>query len=115
MKRMAGQVLCQLSDIADGAGKGFELQGPKGSYLVFVIRKGDKVYGYQNVCPHLGTPLDWAPDSFLDLSGQYIRCATHGAMFRIEDGYSVSGPCEGDTLEPIKIILNDGALHMIED
>jgi nitrite reductase/ring-hydroxylating ferredoxin subunit len=53
-----------------------------------------------NRCPHVGTPLDWAENEFLDREGRHIVCATHGALFRIDDGRCVAGPCQGDRLEP---------------
>jgi nitrite reductase/ring-hydroxylating ferredoxin subunit len=54
--------------------------------------------------------LEWLPDQFLDSSAQYIQCAVHGAMFRIEDGFCVSGPCAGDTLMAIPACLQDGEI-----
>ena len=42
--------------------------------------------GYVNSCPHLGSPLDWVPNRFLSADGRHVLCATHGALFRIEDG-----------------------------
>ncbi len=41
------------------------------------------------------SPLNWTPDRFLDLERKQIICATRGAVFRIDDGLCVDGPCEG--------------------
>ena len=51
------------------------------------------------------SPLEWLPDQFLDSSAQYIQCSVHGAMFRIEDGWCVRGPCAGDALMAIPAYL----------
>jgi len=50
------------------------------------------------VCPHRGVPLEWQPDQFLDPSASLIQCATHGALFLIESGECVAGPCAGQFL-----------------
>lgn len=72
------------------------------------IRQGDQVYAYVNSCPHVGTPLDMWPGRFLTRDGEYILCATHGALFRIEDGHCVAGPCAGRGLTPLETrIEND--------
>jgi len=70
---------------------------------IFVVRTKKGFYAYENRCPHRGTPLNWLPDKFLTFDNELIQCATHGAQFRIEDGFCVWGPCEGDCLEKVKI------------
>jgi nitrite reductase/ring-hydroxylating ferredoxin subunit len=94
--------LCRIADIPDGGGKGFVLEGEE-RFAIFVLRRGDRVLAYRNRCPHRGTPLDWLPDRFIDTSGEHILCATHGALFRFEDGVCVAGPCRGARLEPVEI------------
>jgi nitrite reductase/ring-hydroxylating ferredoxin subunit len=96
--------LCALSEIPDGASKGFTLERPDGRGLrVFAVRRGEAVWAYVNRCPHRGTPLDWRPDDFLDRDGQHIVCATHGAVFQIADGVCIAGPCTGDQLTPLPL------------
>ena len=34
-----------------------------------------------------------------------ILCATHGALFRIEDGHCLSGPCVGESLTPLPVSI----------
>ncbi len=74
------------------------------------MRQGDAVRVYVNSCPHIGVPLDWAPDRFLSHDRQRIICAMHGAEFRITDGVCTAGPCLGDRLEAVMIEIKDGAL-----
>ena len=59
---------------------------------------------------HNGTPLDFEPGRFLDLERAHILCTNHGALFRIEDGYCVSGPCAGKHLEPAEAEIRSGFL-----
>lgn len=77
---------------------------------ILLVRKGDAVYGYRNHCPHTGVNLDWMPDQFLDLTESFIQCATHGAMFRIEDGYCLRGPCAGESLQKLYLEIEQGGV-----
>lgn len=94
------RVLCRLEDIPDGEGRGFEADREAN---IFVVRQGGRVYGYVNSCPHAASPLDWMENQFMSLDKSHILCATHGAEFRIEDGYCVLGPCRGQSLEPVAV------------
>ena len=51
------------------------------------------------------------PDQLLDAEGRHLVCATHGAVFRVEDGVCLAGPCVGDQLVPVPLALLDGVLH----
>jgi nitrite reductase/ring-hydroxylating ferredoxin subunit len=84
-------------------------------YDVFVVRKHGEVYAYLNRCPHTGGPLDWVPDQFLSLDGQHIQCATHAALFRIDDGFCIAGPCSGQSLAQLPVIVKDGEVCLRED
>jgi nitrite reductase/ring-hydroxylating ferredoxin subunit len=99
--------LCRIDDIPDGGAKGFA--PPAGGFTgLFAVRRAEKVFVYVNSCPHIGTPLDWAPDRFLTGDGSRIVCATHGAEFGIADGVCLRGPCLGDRLEAVIIDVKDG-------
>ena len=91
------QPLCHLQDFSDPGSKGFNLQGRQ----LLAVRQGEKVFVYENRCPHRGIPLEWVPDQFLDHSGRLIQCASHGALFLPESGECVAGPCAGASLNPV--------------
>lgn len=99
-------VLCPAPAIAPGQCKQFDLAGTK----LFVVHYLGSFYGYLNRCPHLGIELQWQPDRFLDYDGELIQCASHGALFLIEDGECVSGPCRGARLQAIPVCVQDGQL-----
>ncbi len=103
--------LCALADIPDEGSKGFRLSGRKR----FAVKKLGKVYLYQNSCPHLGIALEWVEDQFLDSSRSMIQCANHGALFVIESGKCVSGPCSGQRLVPMAYELRDDAVYLSFD
>ncbi len=101
--------LCSLNELRDRGARGFELSLPDGTKASFiVVRDGDAVYVYHNRCPHTGINLEWQPDQFLDPDGAFLQCATHGALFRPEDGYCVRGPCAGDRLQAVPAAVIDG-------
>jgi nitrite reductase/ring-hydroxylating ferredoxin subunit len=105
------RALCRLEDIPDNGAKGFPPAEGKLTGLM-AIRQGNAVYVYENACPHIGTPLDWVPDRFLSADGQFIICATHGAEFTIVSGTCISGPCKGDRLTPVEVVILDGIIHV---
>jgi nitrite reductase/ring-hydroxylating ferredoxin subunit len=108
------RILCAVSDIPENGAKGFP--GGEGSFSgLFAVRRGDACYVYENVCPHVGTPLDWMPDKFLSNDGRHVICATHGAEFTIETGQCISGPCQGDYLTPVKAEVRDGIIMIPDD
>lgn len=105
-----GQALCRLSDIPDGGAKGV-LPNSRGRVQGFLVRKGDRVFGYVNTCPHYDrAPLEWKQDAFLNGTGDRIQCASHGALFRIEDGFCEVGPCAGQALRPLPIRVEGGLI-----
>ncbi len=104
-------ILCRLDEISDPGGKGFVFGAGAARREIFVMRKGVTVWGYENRCPHAGIPLDWQPDKFLDPSKTLIQCATHGALFGIEDGLCVAGPCKGKALTKIDVHIETGGLE----
>lgn len=102
------QALCNLDTLEEDQSKGFELEG----ISVFAVRKDGQVYVYQNHCPHLSIPLEFMPDQFLDSENYFIQCSTHGALFEIDSGNCVSGPCVGDKLIPIESKVEDNQVFV---
>ena len=96
-------ILCSINDIPEETSKGFELENHK----LFAVQKDGVFYVYQNWCPHLGINLEYMPDTFLDLEKRFIECANHGALFEIETGAGISGPCVGKALRPVPFEIVD--------
>lgn len=66
-----------------------------------VVRKHERFYVYLNRCPHIGINLEYQADQFLDREEQYLQCANHGALFEIETGLCIAGPCSGQSLTAV--------------
>ena len=93
-----------LADMVEPGARGFDLDGVG----FFVVRKDGGVYGYRNLCPHTGAPLEWLPHEFLDLDKSFIECAMHGALFRPDNGLCLRGPCAGQSLTALEVRIEDG-------
>lgn len=105
--------LIDLHALSDPGAKGIQSDDIGGDGELLVVRKGSQVYVYANHCPHTGVSLNWMPDQFLDINSKYIQCSTHGALFGIEDGLCVRGPCVGRSLTAIPIML-EGTKVMVK-
>ncbi len=100
-------VICAFADLPDPGSRGFRVEGGEPLDLL-IVRRGNAVFAYQNRCPHTGINLEWQPDRFLDGSQTYIQCTTHGALFRIEDGLCLRGPCVGQRLTGLEAEVVEG-------
>ncbi|MBA4013908.1 MAG: 2Fe-2S ferredoxin [Phenylobacterium sp.] len=104
----AGVKLGPLELIADGAARNFVLQIGEGFFHGFVVRRGEEVRGYVDRCPHAGLPLAQKLDDYLTPAGDLIACSWHGALFDIDTGDCVGGPCAGAALRTWPVVLVDG-------
>ena len=102
--------LCRLDELADPGSRGFDLDD--GATRLFVVLREGVVHAYRNRCPHTGAPLEWTPDRFLDLDNHFIQCAIHGALFQVEDGYCVRGPCAGESLQALDVRVEGGSIRV---
>ncbi|GGF85604.1 Rieske (2Fe-2S) protein [Alteromonas lipolytica] len=108
----AGIRLCDLSELAEGP-LGFDPFN-EGQDSVLVILRDGNVYAYTDVCPHYGnTTLPWKKNAYLNNRGNRIVCAAHGALFTIENGLCVSGPCKGESLTPVPVIIENNTVWLV--
>jgi nitrite reductase/ring-hydroxylating ferredoxin subunit len=94
--------LCSLNDLEEGHSIEMVVQDRP----LFAVRKANAIYAYWNICPHRGSPLNWSPNQFLSIDQQTIQCAFHGALFEIDSGLCILGPCSGDYLRAIELHQN---------
>ncbi len=89
------------------------IQHPADIDSVLALREGARVRMWQNVCPHAGRRLDWAPGRFLR-DGDHLVCAHHGAVFELDGGKCVSGPCRGQSLMAIEVDVREGEVWIAD-
>lgn len=111
----AGEPLMPLADLDSPGAKGFSLGEGAHCIDIFLVRDVEgAVTAFRNACPHVGSPLDWMPDQFLNMDQDLIQCATHDALFRPGDGVCVSGPCVGQALTAVAVEINEGIIVLRE-
>ena len=108
------RVICPLHELADPGAKGFTMGEGDWPLRGFVVRRGGNVHAYVNQCPHAGYPLNWSPDAFLAPDAPLILCAMHGALFEIETGLCLAGPCDGLRLRTLAVRVVRGYV-MLDD
>jgi nitrite reductase/ring-hydroxylating ferredoxin subunit len=106
--------LGSVSDIADGQAKGFDPFNT-GKDTLFVVRKGQQIVAYTDICPHYGTTsLPWKRHQYLDASNEFIVCAAHGALFDVNSGLCVRGACKGQSLHKVNTEILPGGELWVE-
>ena len=112
MDRLDREVLlCQLDDLE-------ELQAIEltiDDRQLFAIRQDNRLHAYWNSCPHLGIPLNWMPEKFLDLDGSLIQCSAHGVLCQSASGECMAGPCAGDRLAQGQLRADGNAWYVEAD
>ncbi len=109
----AGDILCTLDDLQTGDAKEFSYRAGTDIHDIFIQRKDDDVYAFVNICPHAGTPLNMEQGKFMEKTGNYLMCHTHGALFQLSDGLCVAGPCNGASLQAVEIKVENGNIVVV--
>jgi len=102
--------LCQTTDFSPEEVREFTIEINNKITDIFVIHKHNQFHAYINQCPHTGVTLNWQPNQFFDIENKFIQCATHGALFRVNDGHCVRGPCVGKNLFALELMVKDHQL-----
>ena len=99
--------VCALEQVPDGGATAMDAMLADGEESLILLRRGEQVNGYLNICPHAGNRLDYAPGKFL-LKNASLICAVHGAVFNQADGLCTGGPCRGQSLRAVPLRVVDG-------
>ena len=112
---MGNTELCQLLEIADNNAKGMVAVVDGKKRNIFVVRRGTRVYAYLNCCPHTQVLIDQIPGQFFNNEYSFLQCSKHGALFRVEDGFCVEGPCKGQSLKSLPCAIKNGVIMLFEE
>lgn len=107
--------LCAVCDIPEDDSRGFILPKGEEDLSLVCVKKDGLVSVYVNSCPHLGVPMNMEPDRFLDVEKNFIMCSTHGALFQIDTGECVQGPCLGQNLTPVPHEIREEEVFIAKD
>ncbi len=105
--------VCAFDEVENPGSYAFELSTDQFPVPGFLVRQGEDVFAYVNICPHAGRHLQWAPHHFLTNDKKNIFCAAHGAVFEIETGLCVGGPCLGAKLRPLEAKTREGKIEVL--
>ena len=111
MNETAEIAVGRLDELADPGCREFQIGAGDWPFRGFVVRRGEQVFAYQNFCAHVGHPLNWVPDGFLNKKDTAIQCASHGAQYEIDTGLCFAGPCIGKSLRKVDVELRDGEIY----
>jgi nitrite reductase/ring-hydroxylating ferredoxin subunit len=107
-----GSLLCALEDIPDGGAKEMVFGGETEGFRLLLLRVGNRVFGYENRCPHFSIPMHYETGVFNIYDGEVLMCAHHSAMFQIESGHCFDGPCAGATLTAVPVEMESGRVRI---
>ena len=98
----SGTLLGRVSALPDPGGHKVTWDGDT---PLFLVRKGNEIRCFVNVCPHAGRALS-LPDGRVFLhKGENIICPVHGATFDVLSGDCTGGPA-GSALNAVAIIVD---------
>lgn len=99
------QALCNSRDLLEGGlAVPFDVIYAGQTCRAFAVRYEGMVHAYLNRCTHVAMELDWQPNRVFDAGGQWLLCASHGAVYRPDTGLCAGGPCQGGL---VKIELSE--------
>ena len=110
-----GTPLCASADIAEGSVREFRFGGDSPfAFRLFVTHSNGDFIAFRNSCPHFDVPLNHTPEELLADDGAHYLCTTHFAKFDRLTGLCIYGPCEGEYLDRIPIVLVNGEILIAE-
>jgi nitrite reductase/ring-hydroxylating ferredoxin subunit len=112
--RSADVFLCRRDDLPEGGSLAVTAMVAEGApaETVLLARREGEVHAWLDRCPHTGLSLRWDPRPFVTGNGRFLECASHRALFRVEDGVCVRGPCKGEGLTARPVESRDGAVWL---
>lgn len=108
MSLAAGAVLARVDALADPCAIVLTPDAANPFVSVIVTRRGDAIAAFRNKCPHAGYPLQRADGRIALQEGRFMVCGAHAASFDLDTGACAGGPCNGEPLERLAIIIRDG-------
>ena len=103
--------LCNSTDLVDcGEAVPFDVTYCGRASRGFAIRFEGQPYAYLNQCAHVPMEMDYQPNRIFDSTGQWLMCATHGAIYRPQTGECRGGPCRGGLIK-IALTEQNGIVH----
>lgn len=109
--------LCGSEDLVEGgAGVRFDVLFRGEKVPAFAVRHRGIAVAYLNRCAHVAMELDWQPGHFFEPDGEFLICATHGALYDPGSGACQGGACAGHgSLQPIALVEREQGVWWVTD
>jgi len=106
------RALCTLAALSESRVRDFSVGEGSWPLRGLVALQNGTVHAYQNRCPHAGHALNLRPNEFMDATGSWLVCRSHGARFDISSGECIAGPCMGQALRRIPVYVENGSVYV---
>jgi nitrite reductase/ring-hydroxylating ferredoxin subunit/uncharacterized membrane protein len=73
---------------------------------IFLLKRGEQIYGLANNCSHLGGPLSEG-----EVEGDSVRCPWHGSRFCLKNGEVLDGPAVHPQ-PALDVVVRDGQIEV---
>jgi nitrite reductase/ring-hydroxylating ferredoxin subunit len=107
---MTHVVLTEVQRQEIARGRFVRVGGGPETFLVGRVEAGWRAYA--NVCRHRALPLDLGASSPMSDDGRHLLCHQHGALYRLDDGKCMMGPCAGEWLTQVPVTQHEDALAL---
>jgi len=104
--RAGARVIAKIDEVSPGSVKKFWLICQKYRVDAFLINYKGNFFAYVNRCRHMTTPLDFVRDEFWSEDRRHLMCYTHGALYEPDSGLCISGPCKGESLFRLPVVID---------
>ena len=101
-----GARLGPLAELEQDSAREYVFGGGPSAFRMFIVRHGDAIHAYLNLCPHASLPLNCGSNDFLSPDRQTLICRRHFAQFDIREGICVAGACVGSRLDRIPVYID---------
>jgi nitrite reductase/ring-hydroxylating ferredoxin subunit len=109
-KAMGQSVAVSKKNFPDQSARSFKATVKGRIFRGLVVKKAGKFYAYQNLCQHLPITLDLNDDKFFNHENTHLQCHMHGAMYELDTGICIAGPCVGAKLVSLSFTEEESRL-----
>ncbi|THE64326.1 (2Fe-2S)-binding protein [Salinadaptatus halalkaliphilus] len=106
--------IATVSDVPAESTLLFRIEDDDGeAHEAVLVDTDDGVACWQNYCQHF-THIALDKGSGAAMRDGEIVCENHGAYFEADSGICTYGPCEGATLAPLEVTVEDGEIYLTD-
>lgn len=109
-----GRRIAAIDEVPEEGSLLFTLRSGFDEIEAVLVRANGTIHAWRNYCPHW-TDVRLDKGSGAATRDDELLCQKHGAMFEKDSGRCTVGPCEGATLGGIDVVVEDGAIYLVDE